>query len=78
MEASLSSHQQRLTRLGATLQAAHPQRVLERGYSMVQNDKGDVVSNISGLSEGQTIQLQFADGQAAADVHTIQSLEEQP
>ena len=78
MEASLSSHQQRLTRLGATLQAAHPQRVLERGYSMVQDDKGGVISDISSLSEGQTIQLQFADGQAAADVHTIQPLEEQP
>ena len=78
MDASLSSQQQRLARLGATLQAAHPQRVLERGYSMVQDDKGGVISDISSLSEGQTIQLQFADGQAAADVHTIEPLEEQP
>ncbi len=78
MEATLSTHQQRLTRLGATLQAAHPRRVLERGYSMVQDQKGGVISDIGSLSDGQTIQLQFADGQAAADVHTIQPLEEQP
>jgi exodeoxyribonuclease VII large subunit len=78
MDASLSDQQQRLARLGATLQAAHPQRVLERGYSMVQDNKGGVISDIGSLTEGQTIQLQFADGQAAADVHTIQPLEEQP
>jgi exodeoxyribonuclease VII large subunit len=78
MDASLSSQQQRLARLGATLQAAHPRRVLERGYSMVQDNKGGVISDIGSLTEGQTIQLQFADGQAAADVHTIQPLEEQP
>ena len=43
---------------------------------MVQDDKGTVISDVSDLTVGQTIQLQFADGQAAADIHTIEHLEE--
>jgi exodeoxyribonuclease VII large subunit len=76
MDTSLSHHRQRLARLHATLQAAHPQRVLERGYSMVQNDEGQVISNVSNLEQGQTIRLQFADGRADADIHTIETKEE--
>ena len=45
---------------------------------MVQDQKGEVISDIASLKEGQTIQLQFADGQAAADVHTIEPLEDEP
>ena len=77
MEASVSVRKQRLAQLEATLKAAHPKRVLERGYSMVQDDKGTVVSDVASLQEGQTIQLQFADGHAAADVHTIEPMEEE-
>ena len=78
MDATVAQRRQRLAQLGATLQAAHPKRVLERGYSMVQDQEGEVISDIASLKEGQTIQLQFADGQAAADVHTIEPLEDEP
>ena len=44
---------------------------------MVQDDQGVVISDVANLKEGQTIQLQFADGQAAADVHTIEPLEDE-
>ena len=76
METATASRKQRLAQLEATLKAAHPKRVLERGYSMVQDEKGTVISDVTDLAVGQTIQLQFADGQAAADVHTIEHLEE--
>ena len=78
MDATVAQRRQRLAQLEATLQAAHPKRVLERGYSMVQDQKGEVISDIASLKEGQTIQLQFVDGQAAADVHTIEPLEDEP
>jgi len=77
METTVSRRKQRLAQLEATLNAAHPKRVLERGYSMVQDDKGGVISDVANLKEGQTIQLQFADGHAAADVHTIEPLEDE-
>ena len=76
MDATVAKRRQRLAHIQATLQAAHPKRVLERGYSMVQDDQGTVVSSIAGLAKGQTIQLQFADGQAAADVHTLNPMED--
>ena len=76
MDATVAKRRQGLAHIQATLQAAHPKRVLERGYSMVQDDQGTVVSSIAGLAKGQTIQLQFADGLAAADVHTLNPMED--
>ncbi|MDG1552099.1 MAG: exodeoxyribonuclease VII small subunit, partial [Candidatus Poseidonia sp.] len=66
-ELSISMQQQRLARLEATLAASHPHRVLERGYTMVQNHDGDVLTTLASLQQGQTVNLQFADGRAAAD-----------
>ena len=76
MEHTVARQHQHLARLQATLQAAHPKRVLERGYSMVQDSEGHVISNVTSLQQGQTISLQFADGSAHADVHTIENKEE--
>ena len=76
MENTVARQHQHLARLQATLQAAHPKRVLERGYSMVQDSAGHVISNVTSLQQGQTISLQFADGSAHADVHTIENKEE--
>jgi exodeoxyribonuclease VII large subunit len=76
-EHSISIQQQRLARLEATLIASHPHRVLERGYTMVQNDEGDVLTTLASLQQGQTVNLQFADGRAAADIHTIEPKEEE-
>ena len=77
-DASLALQRQRLVALQATLQAAHPKRVLERGYTMIQDDKGQVLTSAASLQQGQTVNLQFADGHAAADIHTIEPEEEQP
>ena len=76
MDGAMAVQQQRLARLQAVLNAAHPKRVLERGYSMVQDERGQVVSDVASLQQGQTISLQFADGQAHADIHTIEPTEE--
>lgn len=78
VDAGLARQQQRLATLQATLQAAHPKRVLERGYTMIQDDKGRVLTAAASLQQGQTVNLQFADGRAAADIHTIEPEEEQP
>ena len=78
VDTSLARQQQRLVALQATLQAAHPKRVLERGYTMIQDGKGNVLTAAASLEQGQTVNLQFADGRAAADIHTIEPEEEQP
>ena len=76
MDGAMAVQQQRLARLEAVLNSAHPNRVLERGYSMVQDESGRVVSDVASLQQGQTISLQFADGQAHADIHTLEPTEE--
>ena len=44
---------------------------------MVQNADGAVLTTLASLQQGQTVNLQFADGRAAADVHTIEPKEEE-
>ena len=65
---SLGLQATRLAHFEASLSAIHPQRVLERGYSMTQNADGDVLSSSKGLQVGQKIILNFADGSADAEI----------
>ena len=65
----------RLAQFEASLAAIHPQRVLERGYSMTQTADGSVLSSVEGLESGQEIILQFADGSADAEIKDTHSKE---
>lgn len=58
----------RLAHFEASLSAIHPQRVLERGYSMAQTSDGTILSGVGGLEIGQNIILNFADGFADAEI----------
>ena len=75
VQSSIQKHKQRLAMLEGTLQAAHPQRVLERGYLMTTNQKGEVVGNVTDLTAGETVSLHFADGTADANIDNIQQRE---
>ncbi len=70
---SLARQSTRLAQLEASLIAIHPQRVLERGYSMTQSADGTVLSSIIGLKSGQDVILNFADGSAGAQIKKINS-----
>ena len=76
VQSTIQANKQRLAMLEGTLLAAHPQRVLERGYLMTTNEKGEVVANISDLKAGDTVLLHFADGTADANIDNIQQREE--
>jgi len=65
----------RLAQFEASLSAIHPQRVLERGYSMTQTTDGVVLSSVEGLKSGQEIILNFADGSADAEIKNTHSNE---
>jgi exodeoxyribonuclease VII large subunit len=60
----LTEHQHRLQMLAARLRALDPQRVVERGFSVVQTAAGDVVRDPRGLAIGQTLRLRMARGSA--------------
>jgi exodeoxyribonuclease VII large subunit len=71
-------HEQRLRqqRLHGFTQALHllnPQQVLERGYSIVLNEAGQVVSSAAQTVVGAGLQVQFAQGRVATTVTQVTS-----
>ena len=74
--ATLANEFARITNFETSLSAVHPQRVLERGYSMVQNELGEVLTETKQLAVGQKITMNFADGTANADIIEIEKKKE--
>ena len=60
--------EQRLHKQIALLEALSPQHVLERGFSVVKNHRGQVVSSASEVRFGQHINIIFHDSEAAAQI----------
>jgi exodeoxyribonuclease VII large subunit len=58
----------RLLALWKRLQSASPQSVLNRGFAMVTDARGQPVPRGSALAAGQAIEVHFADGKVAAEV----------
>ena len=73
----LQNQKQRLAVLENALQISHPKRVLERGYMMGMNGEGKVISSVVELRKGQTVSLQFADGEADANIDNIRQHEDE-
>jgi exodeoxyribonuclease VII large subunit len=59
-----------LGRLGASLDAMSPLKVLQRGYALAQRDgaEGTVIRNAADLRVGDTLYVRFAAGAARAEV----------
>lgn len=57
-----------LKSLKSQLAQLNPQAVLERGYSMVHNAKGEIVRTAKKLAVKDTIHITFAEGEANAEV----------
>ena len=64
----LASLASRLDALGSHLHHLNPQAVLERGYSIVRDDKGRIVRDGKQLKVGMEIDLTLAQGGAGAQV----------
>ena len=62
--------------LGATLTALSPMAVLKRGYAIVRDDEGHVVSRSSQLSVGERVTLTLGEGDAHAQVTDVWQDEE--
>ncbi len=57
-----------LASVAQLLAAVSYRRVLERGFALVRNAKGESVRRADGLAPGQQIRVEFADGVVAAAV----------
>ena len=57
------------------LEALSPHHWLERGFSLIRNNRGALISSVQQLQSGERVSLQLADGERNA---TIDPLGEQP
>ncbi|RME05064.1 MAG: exodeoxyribonuclease VII large subunit [Planctomycetota bacterium] len=64
-------YEPRLKALGGKLEALCPQKVLRRGYSIVEDGDGRPVYSVEDLSEGQGLRIKFRDGEAEVVVQKI-------
>ena len=72
LELLSSSHvraaQSSFATLCARLEGVNPLAVLSRGYSVLENDSGEIVSSVSELEVDQSVTVRLADGSIAARV----------
>ena len=59
----LAHRRQSLTAQATLLEAVSPQHILERGFSVVKNTRGQVIRNADMLKQGQKLHITFADGE---------------
>ncbi len=64
----LQQQRAQLVSLKAQLAQLNPQAVLERGYSLVHNAKGEIVRTAKNLALNETIRISFAKGEARAEI----------
>jgi exodeoxyribonuclease VII large subunit len=66
--AATSSRAAALERLAQTLAAHEPDRVLERGYAIVTDQGGDVVSSAERARRESRVRVRFADDDVLTEV----------
>lgn len=59
----LVRRRQSLAAQASLLEAVSPQHILERGFSVVKNTRGQVIRNADVLKQGQKLHIIFADGE---------------
>ena len=71
-ERQLAEKKQRFVRLGASLDAMSPLRVLSRGYSITSKENGYPVKWAEELAIGERVHVRFAVGSAACTVENLE------
>ena len=64
----ISRNNQRYIALTAKLDAMSPLKVLTRGYSMAQNERGEVIRSVTQTELGERITISLSDGTLSATV----------
>ncbi len=72
-ERRVESGRQAVSRAAAQLTALNPLGVLGRGYALVQDGEGHVVTSAATLHTGDTVTLRLSDGQAHARIETVET-----
>ena len=76
MQQQLQRRQQTLLRLTSNLAQLNPHNVLARGYAMVQNKHGDIITNPQQLAVGEDVTIALQLGTASANITATKLSEE--
>jgi len=66
--AKSNHYQKRLDRLAATVKLHEPEQTLRRGYALVKDQSGKLVTSKVAASSAKQIELQFRDGSLKAEI----------
>ena len=69
----ITAESTKLAVIESSLKSVHPRKVLQRGYSMITSQDGDVIMKASDLDVGQNVNLSLIDGEAAAMINSIEN-----
>jgi exodeoxyribonuclease VII large subunit len=67
--ATIDAERKELKAITAHLRSLSPQSILDRGYSVVRNAKGDVVRDAKALKKGDLLAIRVAKGETSATVN---------
>ena len=67
----ISSGKERVKLLKALIDASDPKAILSRGYSVVTDEKGHIITKASELKVGQTVNIETGDGSAGAEITRV-------
>lgn len=68
----LKDRKNRLTSMEGVLNGLDPNRVLDRGYSMIMDREGNVITSIGRISEGDDVTIRMRDGKAIARIKEVE------
>ena len=71
---NLSQKQQRFVQNVAKLDAMSPLKVLTRGYSMAENEAGELVRSVHQVKTGDKLNVRFSDGLVETAVRDTKEL----
>lgn len=75
VERTLLDQRQRLERLHGALAALNPDAVLQRGYAMICDESGRVLSSVFDVRPQEQIAVRLSDGRLTATVNNIEKKE---
>jgi len=70
-QADVASYKHRFLQLTAKLDALSPLKVMTRGYSIVSDENGTILTRACDVSEGNTVEIRFAEGKAVCTVDEV-------
>ena len=70
-------NQQELSRVQAQLTALNPLAILDRGFSLTQDEKGNLVREAASLKPGERLSTRLASGTVISEVKETHEREEE-